>query len=59
LFPRRRERLEEPPPAPPPRHVRLLPRRSAEEPEPSRAEQEVAELFGAGASEGDEREERG
>jgi hypothetical protein len=57
LFPRRRERVEEPPPAPPPRHVRLLPRRSAEE--PSRAEQEVAELFGAGASEGEDREERG
>jgi hypothetical protein len=57
LFQRRREHVEEPEPAPPPRHVRLLPRRSAEE--PSRAEEEVAELFGAGASEGDDREERG
>jgi outer membrane biosynthesis protein TonB len=37
----------------PPRHVKLLPRRTA--PEPSRAEQEVAELFDAPA---DEREER-
>jgi hypothetical protein len=42
-------------PAAPPRHVRLLPRRSV--PEPSRAAQEVAELFGGG--EPDEREERG
>ncbi|HSB39348.1 MAG TPA: hypothetical protein VLD13_09700 [Gaiellaceae bacterium] len=41
---RRREREESPPePAGPPRHVKLLPRRTA--PEPSRATQEVAELF--------------
>jgi len=46
---RRRKPEELPPPAPPPRHVRLLPRRPAEEEEqqPSRAAQEVAELFGA------------
>jgi outer membrane biosynthesis protein TonB len=43
---RRREReLEQSPPSPP-RHVKLLPRRSA--PQPSRAAQEVAELFGSG-----------
>jgi D-alanyl-D-alanine carboxypeptidase/D-alanyl-D-alanine-endopeptidase (penicillin-binding protein 4) len=41
---RRREPEPEPEPAPPPRHVKLLPRRT--EPEPSRAAQEVAELFG-------------
>jgi outer membrane biosynthesis protein TonB len=42
---RRREReLEASPPAPP-RHVKLLPRRSA--PKPSRATQDVAELFGS------------
>lgn len=41
---RRREPEAEPEPAPPPRHVKLLPRRT--EPEPSRAAQEVAELFG-------------
>jgi hypothetical protein len=41
---RRREPEEEPEPAPPPRHVKLLPRRT--EPEPSRAAQEIAELFG-------------
>jgi outer membrane biosynthesis protein TonB len=40
---RRREPASEPEPAAPPRHVKLLPRRSA--PEESRAEQEVAELF--------------
>ena len=52
----RRGKQEEPPePAAPPRHVRLLPRRPM--PEPSRAAEEVAELFGAG--EPDEREERG
>jgi hypothetical protein len=45
--------VEAPPPAPPPRHVRLLPRRSADESSP--AEQEVAELFGRP----EEREERG
>lgn len=44
-FLRRREPEIEPEPAPPPRHVKLLPRRSAEE--PSRAAQEVAELFGS------------
>jgi hypothetical protein len=41
---RRREPEIEPEPAAPPRHVKLLPRRPAEE--PSRASQEVAELFG-------------
>jgi hypothetical protein len=41
---RRREREPEPLPEPPPRHVKLLPRRS--EPDSSRASQEVAELFG-------------
>ena len=52
----RRGKQEEPPePTAPPRHVRLLPRRPM--PEPSRAAEEVAELFGAG--EPDEREERG
>jgi hypothetical protein len=44
-FLRRREPEIEPEPAPPPRHVKLLPRRPAEE--PSRAAQEVAELFGS------------
>jgi protein TonB len=43
---RRRERTLEPTPPSPPRHVKLLPRRSA--PQPSRAAQEVAELFGSG-----------
>jgi outer membrane biosynthesis protein TonB len=42
----RRERTLEPTPPSPPRHVKLLPRRSA--PQPSRAAQEVAELFGSG-----------
>jgi hypothetical protein len=42
-FLRRSEREEEDEPEPPPRHVKLLPRRTA--PEPSRAAQEVAELF--------------
>ena len=41
---RRREPESEAPEATPPRHVKLLPRRAA--PEPSRAAQEVAELFG-------------
>ena len=41
---RRREPEPEPEPPSPPRHVKLLPRRTA--PEPSRASQEVAELFG-------------
>ena len=41
---RRREQDAEPEPSTPPRHVKLLPRRSAPEPE-SRAAQEVAELF--------------
>ncbi|MDX6491116.1 MAG: hypothetical protein QOD43_1361 [Gaiellaceae bacterium] len=42
---RRREREVEPSPPMSPRHVKLLPRRSASE--PSRAAQEVAELFGS------------
>ena len=42
---RRREPEAEEAPATPPRHVKLLPRR--ESPEPTRASQEVAELFGA------------
>jgi outer membrane biosynthesis protein TonB len=41
---RRRQQEAEAEPAPPPRHVKLLPRRSA--PQPSRAAEEVAELFG-------------
>jgi hypothetical protein len=54
----RRERELEPSPPSQPRHVKLLPRRSA--PQPSRAAQEVAELFGSG-EEGDppKREESG
>ena len=44
-FLRRREAEVEPEPPAPPRHVKLLPRRPAEE--PSRASQEVAELFGS------------
>jgi|SRR5215211_1679931 len=52
-FFRRRERDEEPEPQTPPRHVKLLPRRTA--PEPSRAAQEVADLF----DEPEEREEQG
>ena len=52
-FLRRRERDQEPEPQTPPRHVKLLPRRTA--PEPSRAAQEVAELF----DEPEERKERG
>jgi hypothetical protein len=40
----RREPEAEPEPPSPPRHVKLLPRRTADE--PSRASQEVAELFG-------------
>jgi hypothetical protein len=42
---RRREPEAEPAPVSPPRHVKLLPRRPAEE--PSRASEEVAELFGS------------
>lgn len=55
---RRRERGLERNPSSPPRHVKLLPRRSA--PQPSRAAQEVAELFGSG-DDGDppKQEERG
>jgi outer membrane biosynthesis protein TonB len=55
---RRREGDLEPSASPPPRHVKLLPRRSA--PQPSRAAQDVAELFGSG-EEGDspKREESG
>jgi outer membrane biosynthesis protein TonB len=41
---RRRQQAAEAETAPPPRHVKLLPRRSA--PQPSRAAEEVAELFG-------------
>jgi len=41
---RRRQQEAEAEPSPPPRHVKLLPRRSA--PQPSRAAEEVAELFG-------------
>jgi len=55
---RRRTQEPEAEPSSPPRHVKLLPRRSA--PQPSRAAQEVAELFGT--SEEDEspnREESG
>jgi hypothetical protein len=55
---RRRERAPESSPPSPPRHVKLLPRRSA--PQPSRAAQEVADLFGSG-EDGDppKREESG
>jgi len=42
---RRRKEEDEPEPSSPPRHVKLLPRRSA--PEPSRAAREVADLFGS------------
>ena len=42
-FFRRREREPEPEPEAPPRHVKLLPRRT--EPETSRVAEEVAELF--------------
>jgi hypothetical protein len=52
-FLRRRERDPEPEPQTPPRHVKLLPRRTAAE--PSRAAQEVAELF----DEPEERKEHG
>ena len=41
---RRRRQDDEPEPSAPPRHVKLLPRRSAPQPE-SRAAREVAELF--------------
>ena len=41
---RRPKQEDEAEPSPPPRHVKLLPRRSA--PQPSRAAEEVAELFG-------------
>jgi outer membrane biosynthesis protein TonB len=55
---RRRQQEAEAEPSPPPRHVKLLPRRSA--PQPSRAAEEVAELFGT-SDEGDppKREESG
>jgi hypothetical protein len=46
---RRREPQLEPASASPPRHVKLLPRRSAPQ-EPSRASKEVAELFGPKAA---------
>jgi hypothetical protein len=54
---RRRGRGLESEPASPPRHVKLLPRRAA--PEPSRAAQEVADLFGSGQDEERKRKERG
>ena len=57
-FLRRRTPDDEPEPASPPRHVKLLPRRSA--PQPSKAAQEVAELFGSGdEDEPPKREESG
>ena len=52
-FFRRREREPEPEPEAPPRHVKLLPRRTA--PETSRVAEEVAELF----DEPEERKEHG
>jgi D-alanyl-D-alanine carboxypeptidase/D-alanyl-D-alanine-endopeptidase (penicillin-binding protein 4) len=55
LFRRREAEVEVPPPSPP-RHVKLLPRRPADE--PTEASQEVAELFGA-AREDDEEERSG
>jgi hypothetical protein len=55
LFRRREAEVEvEVPPPSPPRHVKLLPRRPADE--PTEASQEVAELFGAGRE--DDEEER-
>ena len=57
-FLRRRTPDDEPERASPPRHVKLLPRRSA--PQPSKAAQEVAELFGSGEEgEPPKREESG
>jgi hypothetical protein len=54
----RRQEPEPEPEAPsPPRHVKLLPRRTA--PEPSRASQEVAELFGEREEEAAKPEETG
>jgi hypothetical protein len=53
-FLRRREPEPEAPETTPPRHVKLLPRRTA--PESSRAAQEVAELFGPPARGDDEPE---
>jgi hypothetical protein len=47
---RRREPEVQPEAAPPPRHVKLLPRRSGDD-EASRASQEVAELFGSAREE--------
>jgi hypothetical protein len=54
---RRREPEPEAPEAAPPRHVKLLPRRTAHE--PSRAAQEVAELFGHGDDEPEKPKETG
>ncbi|MGZ4439180.1 MAG: hypothetical protein ACXVZN_02255 [Gaiellaceae bacterium] len=51
---RRREPELDAPESTPPRHVKLLPRRSS--PEPSRAAQEVAELFGSPTDSEDEPE---
>jgi outer membrane biosynthesis protein TonB len=53
-FLRRQEADPEPAPAASPRHVKLLPRRTA--PEPSRASQEVAELFGEPEEEAEPKE---
>ena len=49
---RRRSQEPDPESPAPPRHVKLLPRRST--PEPSRASKEVAELFGSGGEDGEE-----
>jgi outer membrane biosynthesis protein TonB len=49
---RRKESEAEPAAPAPPRHVKLLPRRSADE--PSRAEHEVAELFGPRPNDADD-----
>ncbi len=50
---RRRSQEPDPESPAPPRHVKLLPRRST--PEPSRASKEVAELFGSAGEDGEER----
>jgi hypothetical protein len=54
---RRREQEIEPLPEPPPRHVKLLPRRPA--PEPGPASREVAELFDPGEDSADAEETAG
>jgi hypothetical protein len=58
FFRRRRESEPEEDAPSPPRHVKLLPRRPAPD-EPSRAAQEVAELFGSREPEAEERAEPG